>query len=131
MAERVHRHDQIAYDGSNSTQMLAFFSNVNGSIATWSIESESGGQLTLRCEFSGAGGPFGPPPPYVLTVNEGDVFTKSTDMTGSDSFQGPWPPEQLAAAFAVVPTAADLNSLQTALDELSARVAALEPQEAP
>jgi len=129
--ELVQRHDLIAYDGSNGAVVLEFFSNVNGSIATWSIDSESGGELTLRCDLSGPGGPFGPPPPVFVSMSAGDVFTRTTDMAGSDSFQGPWPPEQFAAAFAEVPTVADLNSLQMALDDLSARVAALEPQEAP
>lgn len=120
MGELVQRHDLITYDGSNSAEVLAFFSNVNGPIATWSIDSESGGELTLRCDLSGPLGPFGPPPPFFVSMSPGDVFTRATDMTGSDSFQGPWQPGDFAAAFKSVPSAADF-------DALAARVAALEP----
>lgn len=129
MPELMQRHDVISYDGLNAVEVLEFFSPVHGDASVWSVDSEADGVLVLRCDLPAAGVPIAGPPPLTVEVGVGEVFTRATDPSGNSSFQGPWPPEQFAAAFAEVPTVAELDSLQTALDALSARVAALEPTE--
>lgn len=129
MTELMQRHDVISYDGSNAVEVLEFFSPVHGDDSVWSIGSEAHGVLVLRCDMPAAGVPIAGPPPLTVEMAIGEVFTRATDPSGNVSFQGPWLPEQFAAAFAVVPTAVEVAALQAALDALAARVAALEPTE--
>lgn len=124
--EFVQRHDRVAYDGSNSAAVLEFFSAVNGSIATWSIDSEASGLLTLRCELAG---PDGPSMTFV-EASEGDVFTKVTDQAGNAAYQGPWPLEEFAKSFSTAPTVEEFNALSEQVQTLAAALESTTQEEA-
>jgi hypothetical protein len=101
----------IAYDGTNSADIVDFLEPCGAPEMTYQVASEGSGVLTVQV-FSNSALSF------QLVMSLGDGVTK---WATADNWylNGVWPAAHLAAGFESVPTMAEFDALE-------ARVAALE-----